>query len=957
MRKTVLSGAIALAIISLNVNALSVGEMDVRSFLGEPLNVSIDLSSATKSELSTLEVTLAPRSSFAQAQITYPKNAENLLIEVDSSNKGSPKILVKSVNSISEPFVHLLLKISWAGGNMLREYTALIDPVEYKPQPMAKAAAADTKLSVAKPAAKADKSKINNGKAAKVHGLVKSGDSLSAIAALYRPADVSIHQAWVAFYNLNPEAFPDQNLNRIQKGSQILIPTRTQMMAISQSKAVQEVKKLTKPLSIGGSANAKPTTGKVTPKLVVGGGKDEEPAPAAKRSKKKSAESGDAVPAAGFDQLASIKAEFSAFKQDITRKLEESREQTTEAKEQLVAARGQNRVLNERIEELEKQIYNVNELLELQKNAVQALSEDSAQDEQVQQAVSANQTNDQTAESDEQKDAAMLQSSQTMPASDDANTDVPEADSTVASLSEQSARVDANNQAQAQISESEQRIVLLEKELQEKIEREAQSKAQAQAAMEQSDASQKVVSEPEQPQAVVGASTANNQTPTPRVQAEQGFADKATGVLGSIRSVLAGISSDIWKIIGVIAAALLGLFLYSSKRRSREEEFEDEDSFIFSQLEDIGDGATDEEVNHLAGEEDSLPNMQSAQTGDENDVSALFDLSDESFMASEAMENDSSLFAMDEEFGSFGKMASSGGVKGSALQSSIPQMGDVDPVTEAEVYLAYDRKEQALNVLEQALQENPNQGNVVSKLLTLYREADDVDAFTRLFESSVENVNDDEHWSDIKQIAQAYIPTHKFVDDFDSSIPVLHDEIAEENPQKEDLSDLHQEASNPVQNNSIELEATAKDDDDDILAAAIQELKGEDALDSDPSDVLILDDVEIDLDEASMMFVEDDPEITADKDEFVLDITPENEQEQSAVHEETLDIADDISEQESDVDMQEINEHDPETALALAKAYIELGENDIAKDFLIDVIDAGSEKVKGEAEVLLATMS
>ena len=290
MRKTVLSGAIALAIISFNVNALSVGEMDVKSFLGEPLNVSIDLSTATKSELSTLEVVLAPRESFEQANISYPENAEDLVIEVDSSNKAGAKILVKSINSITEPFVHLLLKISWAGGNMLREYTALIDPTEYKPQPMAKAAASNTKLGVAKPAAKADTAKKNNGETPKVHGRVKSGDSLSAIAALYRPADVTIHQAWMAFYKLNPKAFPDNNLNRIQKGSQILVPTRAQMMAISQSKAAQAVKKLAKPLRAGDSAQVKKPAGKTAPKLVVGGGKDEEPAqPASKDSKKKPA--------------------------------------------------------------------------------------------------------------------------------------------------------------------------------------------------------------------------------------------------------------------------------------------------------------------------------------------------------------------------------------------------------------------------------------------------------------------------------------------------------------------------------------------------------------------------------------------------------------------------------------------------------------------------------------------
>ena len=53
----------------------------------------------------------------------------------------------------------------------------------------------------------------------------------------------------------------------------------------------------------------------------------------------------------------------------------------------------------------------------------------------------------------------------------------------------------------------------------------------------------------------------------------------------------------------------------------------------------------------------------------------------------------------------------------------------------------------------------------------------------------------------------------------------------------------------------------------------------------------------------------------------------------------------------------EINQHEPDTALALAKAYIELGEEDIAKDFLRDVINGGSDNLKSEAEEMLAKLA
>lgn len=61
-------------------------------------------------------------------------------------------------------------------------------------------------------------------------------------------------------------------------------------------------------------------------------------------------------------------------------------------------------------------------------------------------------------------------------------------------------------------------------------------------------------------------------------------------------------------------------------------------------------------------------------------------------------------------------------------------------------------------------------------------------------------------------------------------------------------------------------------------------------------------------------------------------------------------------ETELDEAMAEVNQHDPETALALAKAYIDLGEDDIAKDFLNDVIRDGADEMKADAEKLLASM-
>lgn len=980
MRKTILSGAIALSLFSLNIDALSVGEMSVNSRLGEPLNVSIVLDKATKGELSTLVAALASRDAFAEAGILYPDNASDLTVEVDTSKKGQPKILVKSINSISDPFVHLLLKISWAGGNMLREYTALIDPSEYDPQPLTNAAAANTKLGIAKPATRAKKvvktGKENTPKAkvdsaanatAKVHGKVKSGDSLSSIASLYRPSNVSVHQAWIAFFKLNPKAFPDSNLNRIEKGSDIQVPTLAQMTAISQSKAAKEVKALSKPLVE--TAKAKPSAPKAAPKLVVGTEKKQ--APAAKAAAQQANAKAEPAPketasnrkdeAAAVEnakQLASVSAEFQAFKEDASRQMDQSREQNAQFKEQLVASSGENRVLKERIAELEVQLGNVSRLLEIQGEAMQAAMEaDEEKNQQMAVESLADNAEGSKTEDDKSSDDAMMaanieSSAVNPPASDTApsGADTTTETSSDVSNNEQAASetmAALNSQAQEKIAQSEQRINSLEKELDEKI---ALAQGQAQDAMSQSSPTQeRDIQASAEPQAAVDneAEPAVEQT-----QAGGSFIDKGMGML-------AGISADVWKIIGVAAAALLGLFLFSGARRQRAEQLEDDDSYSFSTLEDLAmQDQTDVTNNNKANEQDAA--LASFQAEDQAQGSSLFDLSDESFMASEAVENESSLFAMDEEFGSFGKMAS-GATSGSStlsnLQASIPDVSDVDPLTEADVYLAYDRTEQAVKVLEQALVDNPNQGKIVVKLLSIYKDANNTDAFTKVFESSVENVEDDEQWGNIKGIALEFIPGHKFVDDFDSSIPVLRDELVDEQQQ-------------PESNDGVEIDAidigSDEDDEDDLLNKAMLELENETKQgESEPPAFSLDDDIDISIEdemkveatnslslEDEEVFTENEQVLNERADDIDLDIALEQDQD----IDETL-LAQTL-EQELDSEMEEVNQYDPETALALAKAYIELGENDIAKDFLNDVIGAGgSQKVKGEAEQLLAAVS
>lgn len=64
--------------------------------------------------------------------------------------------------------------------------------------------------------------------------------------------------------------------------------------------------------------------------------------------------------------------------------------------------------------------------------------------------------------------------------------------------------------------------------------------------------------------------------------------------------------------------------------------------------------------------------------------------------------------------------------------SQLDAAGDVDPVAEADVYLAYGRDLQAEEILKEALRSNPSRTAIHAKLLEIYAKRQDVKAFEAL---------------------------------------------------------------------------------------------------------------------------------------------------------------------------------------------------------------------------------
>lgn len=121
----------AVAVLPLVSHALGLGRLEVKSALNQPLNAEIDITSIAESELKGLNASLAPRADFEAAGAERIPLLSQIKFTVQRRPDGRYYLQLRTDAPIEEPFLHMLLQLEWPGGRLVREYTALIDPPSY----------------------------------------------------------------------------------------------------------------------------------------------------------------------------------------------------------------------------------------------------------------------------------------------------------------------------------------------------------------------------------------------------------------------------------------------------------------------------------------------------------------------------------------------------------------------------------------------------------------------------------------------------------------------------------------------------------------------------------------------------------------------------------------------------------------------------------------------------------
>ncbi|TLP72155.1 peptigoglycan-binding protein LysM [Pseudomonas nitroreducens] len=253
LRKLVQAIAAASALTSGMAHALGLGDIHLRSALNQPLDAEIELVEVR--DLSAAEVIpkLASPEDFNKAGVDRQYFLTGLKFTPIVKPNGKSVIRVTSDRPVQEPYLNFLVEVLWPNGRLLREYTVLLDPPLYSPQtaaavpraPMAVPAPVVRPSATAAPRATPAPSSTPAAPARRLEGneyRTGKNDTLWEIAARARPdGSVSVQQTMLAIQDLNPDAFLGGNINRLKSGQVLRLPDAEQIKARTQPAAVTEV--------------------------------------------------------------------------------------------------------------------------------------------------------------------------------------------------------------------------------------------------------------------------------------------------------------------------------------------------------------------------------------------------------------------------------------------------------------------------------------------------------------------------------------------------------------------------------------------------------------------------------------------------------------------------------------------------------------------------------------------
>ena len=264
---------------SFGASALGLGQIEVKSKIGQPLLAEIPIVTSDPSELEQLQAGLASPETFSRIGLRPPIGIiADLQFTQALDGRGNPIIRVTSTQPVGEPLLTFLVEVDWGQGRLVREYSALVDTprtvsaplqpdisapevqapaiierpaepsetVATEPQPAPEPAPTETPTGAPTPqerqAVAAQQqvaiapTPVSRPALDSNDYEVRGGDTLSEIAARVGGAG-TLDQTMIALLRSNPDAFIDGNINRLKAGAVLRMPGDNAMTELDAQQA------------------------------------------------------------------------------------------------------------------------------------------------------------------------------------------------------------------------------------------------------------------------------------------------------------------------------------------------------------------------------------------------------------------------------------------------------------------------------------------------------------------------------------------------------------------------------------------------------------------------------------------------------------------------------------------------------------------------------------------------
>ncbi|MEQ1663085.1 MAG: FimV/HubP family polar landmark protein [Thiobacillus sp.] len=267
---------------------------------------------------------------------------------------------------------------------------------------------------------------------------------------------------------------------------------------------------------------------------------------------------------------------------------------------------------------------------------------------------------------------------------------------------------------------------------------------------------------------------------------------------------------------------------------------------------------------------------------------------------------------------------------------------DVDPIAEAEVYMAYGRDAQAEEILKEAIVKTPDRHEIRVKLLEIYAARRNTAAFAGVAGDLYAALGSKSSplWDKAAEMGRSIDPTNPLYGGVQSEAPAVATTVA---------------ATSAIAGGAMELAQA------EVVADPVPEMPTEPVADNAPMEFESAGNVlEFDSGVAAapaapvaegMDFDLSDLDLPAAGDELKLDLGLDQDGgTDSAFDFSGLDL--DLG----DAGGSDLESDEAGTKLDLARAYLEMGDKDGAREILGEVLNEGSDKQKADAKGMLSSL-